>query len=88
MSSILKCEVTEGTMTLADLSRGETAKIIDIHAEGVTRQRLLNFGFRSGEVVKVVRLAPLADPIELAIGGGYISLRRSEASLISVERQT
>ena len=80
--------MTERTMTLADLGRGETAKIIDIRAEGITRQRLLNFGFRPGEVVKVVRLAPLADPIELTIGGGHISLRRSEASLISVEKQT
>lgn len=80
--------MTEPAMTLADLGRGEMAKITDIHAEGITRQRLLNFGFRPGEIVKVVRLAPLADPIELMIGGGYISLRRSEASLISVERQT
>lgn len=75
-------------MTLADLGRGETAKIIDIRAEGITRQRLLSFGFRRGAVVKVVRLAPLADPIELTIAGGHISLRRSEASLISVEKQT
>ena len=88
MSNILQYEMTERTMTLADLGRGETAKIIDIRAEGITRQRLLNFGFRRGEVVKVVRLAPLADPIELTIGGGHISLRRSEASLISVEKQT
>ncbi|TFH64742.1 MAG: ferrous iron transport protein A [Candidatus Zixiibacteriota bacterium] len=80
--------MTEPAMTLADLGRGEMAKIIDIHAEGITRQRLLNFGFRPGEVVKIIRLAPLADPIELTIGGGYISLRRSEASLISVERQS
>lgn len=80
--------MTERTVTLADLKRGETAKIIDIRAEGITRQRLLNFGLRPGEVVKVVRLAPLADPIELMIGGGHISLRRSEASLISVEKQT
>jgi ferrous iron transport protein A len=80
--------MTERTMTLADLGRGETAKIIDIRAEGITRQRLLNFGFRPGEAVKVVRLAPLADPIELMIAGGHISLRRSEASLISVEKQT
>jgi ferrous iron transport protein A len=78
----------ERTMTLADLGRGETAKIIDIHAEGITRQRLLNFGFRPGEVVKVIRLAPLADPIEFMIGGSYISLRRSDALLISVEKPT
>lgn len=80
--------MTERTMTLADLDKGEKAKIIDVHAEGLTRQRLLNFGFRPGETVKVVRLAPLADPIELTIGGGYISLRRSEALLINVEKQS
>jgi ferrous iron transport protein A len=77
----------ERTVTLADLKRGEKAKIMEIHAEGITRQRLLNFGFRPGKVVQVVRLAPLADPIELTIDGGHISLRCSEASLIMVERQ-
>jgi ferrous iron transport protein A len=80
--------MTERTMTLANLGRGETARITDIRAEGITRQRLLNFGFRPGAVVTFVRLAPLADPIELTIAGCYISLRRSEASLIRVERQT
>lgn len=75
-------------MTLADLKRGEQATITEIHAVGITKQRLLNFGFRPGKVVKVIRLAPLADPIELTIDGGHVSLRCSEASLIIVERQT
>jgi Fe2+ transport system protein FeoA len=88
MSAFLQYEMIEGTMTLADLSRDETAKIIDIRAVGITRQRLLNFGFRPGEVVRVVRLAPLGDPIELIIAGSYIALRRSEASQIGVEKQT
>lgn len=73
-------------LTLADLKRGETATVVAVAADGVTRQRLLDFGFRPGEVVKVVRLAPLADPIALTIRGGHISLRRSEAALVTVER--
>lgn len=75
-------------MTLADLERGETGTIVEIRAEGSTRQRLLDFGFRPGQTVKIVRLAPLADPIELLISGSYVSLRRSEASLIAVERKS
>jgi ferrous iron transport protein A len=71
--------------TVADLKRDESAVIKHIRAEGIIRQRLLDFGFRPGEVIKVVRLAPLADPMELLIAGSYISLRRADASLIDVE---
>jgi ferrous iron transport protein A len=84
----LTTPMTERMATLADLVRGDTAKIIEIRAEGTMRQRLLDFGFRPGEIVKVVRMAPLADPIELSIRGSYLALRRSEASLISIEKQT
>ena len=73
-------------LTLADLKRGETATVVAIEANGVTRQRLLDFGFRPGEVIKVIRLAPLADPIALTIRGGHISLRRSGAALVTVEK--
>ncbi len=73
-------------LTLADLKRGDSATVVNIRAEGTIRQRLLHFGFRLGETVKVVRLAPLADPMELSLKGGYLSLRRSEAALIDVRK--
>ncbi len=62
--------------------------IVEIVADGIVHRRLLDLGFRPGETVKIIRLAPLADPIEMMVAGSYLSLRRSEASLVSVQRQT
>ena len=41
--------------------------------------RLMALGFVPGTEVKVMRRAPLGDPIEFEVRGGRISLRRSEA---------
>ena len=73
-------------MTLSELKPGESARIVSVDAAGVVRQRLADFGLRSGEEITVIRLAPLADPIEFKIRDGYISLRRTEADLIAVSR--
>jgi Fe2+ transport system protein FeoA len=88
LTGFVNDKMTEREMTLADLKRGESATVVRVRASGPTRQRLLDFGFRPGEIVKVVRRAPLTDPIELQIHGSYLSLRCAEADLISVERNS
>lgn len=75
-----------GKLTLADLKTGETARITAVHADGSLKHRLLDFGFRCGEKVTMIRRAPLADPIQFELRGAYISLRKAEASLIEAER--
>ena len=72
--------------TLADLHRGETARIVEVNAGVPVKQRLFDFGLRDGEEVTIVRSAPLSDPIELKLSGGYISLRKSEAIQVLVSR--
>ena len=42
-------------------------------------------GIIPGVVLEVVKLAPLGDPIEIKIKGYNLSLRKDEASQISVE---
>ncbi len=73
-------------MTIADLQVGETACIVEISGKQIIRQRLNDFGIREGEEVTVIRVAPLADPIELKVGGGYMSLRKAEAAKVRVHR--
>jgi Fe2+ transport system protein FeoA len=45
----------------------------------------MEMGLIEGSAVEVVRLAPLGDPMELALHGYHLSLRKSEAALVEVE---
>lgn len=72
-------------LTLADLKPGESARIVAVNVNGLARHRLMDFGFRCGEQVTMVRSAPLSDPIAYKLRGAYVSLRRSEANLIEVD---
>lgn len=53
-------------------------------ATGSIRQRLLEMGFVRGAKLRVEKLAPMGDPMELVIKGYHLSLRREESSCILV----
>ncbi|MFO8066615.1 MAG: ferrous iron transport protein B [Bacteroidales bacterium] len=71
-------------MTLLDLKNGERGIILKVRGRGAFRRRIIEMGFVVGKVIKVIKKAPLQDPIEYNIMGYNVSLRRSEASLIEV----
>lgn len=70
--------------TLVDIPTGAYALIVRITGHGGFRHRLMEMGFVRGEKVKVIKNAPLLDPVEYEIMGGHVSLRRSEANRIEV----
>ncbi len=71
-------------LTLADVKTGEYCVIVRVMGHGSFRHRLMEMGFVRGEKVKVIRNAPLRDPIEYEIMGGHVSLRRIEAQHVEV----
>ncbi len=75
-------------MNLAKLKPGESGKIVAIGAIGPLRRRLMDMGVLVGEVVKVVKVAPLGDPIEVTVKSYQLSLRKQEAEGIAVEVQS
>ena len=77
-------EQSEKKLTLADVQTGEYGVIVRIMGHGSFRHRLMEMGFVRGEKVKVIRNAPLRDPIEYEIMGGHVSLRRIEAQHVEV----
>ena len=77
-------ENTGKVLTLADVQTGEYGVIVRITGHGSFRHRLMEMGFVRGEKVKVIRNAPLRDPIEYEIMGGHVSLRRVEAQRVEV----
>ncbi len=58
--------------------------MVQVQAQGQVRQRLLEMGFIRGARLRVEKLAPLGDPMELVIKGYHLSLRREESSCILV----
>ena len=72
-------------MTLNDLSIGKEAVITAVNGEGALRLRLLDMGLIPGTKVKVIKIAPLGDPIELR--GYELTIRREHAKEIDVESE-
>ncbi len=71
-------------LTLSSLHNNETGVITKILGHGAFRKRITEMGFVKGKSVRVIKNAPLKDPIEYELMGFRISLRRSEAKLIEV----
>lgn len=69
---------------LTELQNNETGIITGVSGQGAFRKRITEMGFVKGKLVKVIKNAPLLDPVEYEIMGYNISLRRSEASMINV----
>ncbi|MDF2905204.1 MAG: iron transporter FeoA [Herbinix sp.] len=72
-------------MTLKDLKPGQEGVVTSIGEKGPVRKRIMDMGVTPGAMVKVIKVAPLGDPIEVNIRGYELSLRKSEAGQIVVE---
>lgn len=73
--------------TLDRLRPGQRAAILSLAGDPALVQRLYELGFIEGETIEVVALAPLGDPIEIRLGNTRLSLRKAEASGISVNAE-
>lgn len=71
--------------TLAALRPGESARIASLAGDPAATRRLLDLGLIRGTPVRVIRVAPLGDPIELRVRGFMLTLRRAEAEHIVLQ---
>jgi Fe2+ transport system protein FeoA len=71
-------------LSLAELPLGQHAEIASIDCERRLSRRLMEMGLLPGTHVRVVRAAPLGDPIELRVRNYSLSVRRAEAAKIAV----
>ena len=74
-------------MTLNDLETGKEAVIPAVNGEGALRLRLLDMGLIPGTTVKIIKIAPLGDPIEITLRGYELTIRREHAKEIDVEER-
>jgi len=72
-------------MRLAELRVGQKAKILSINTKGIIKRRLMDMGIINGEIIKVEKIAPLGDPIDIVVKNYHLSIRKEEANGIEVE---
>ena len=71
--------------TLKDVAIGQTCKIVKLHGEGALKRRIMDMGLTKGTEVLVRKVAPLGDPMELAVRGYELSVRKGDAEFIEVD---
>ena len=67
--------------TLGDVKVGESSTIVKLHGEGALRRHLMDLGLIKGTSFKVVKVAPLGDPVEINVRGYELSIRKEEAAV-------
>ena len=70
---------------LSDLGIGETAVIESIGITGILKRRIVDMGLTKGSTVKIERVAPLGDPIDIKVKNSHIAIRRSAATNIRIK---
>ena len=74
-------------MTMAELKAGELAEITGYTlGNAAYRAKLLALGLTKGVQLKIINVAPLGDPFEIAVRGYHLSLRKDEVGAIKVKR--
>ncbi len=71
--------------TLRDMKIGESATVLRLHGEGAVKRRIMDMGITRGVEIRVRKVAPLGDPLELTVRGYELSIRKADAEMVEVE---
>ena len=72
-------------MTLRDIREGQSARVLTVGGSGALRQHFLDMGIIPGTDVRVVKYAPMGDPVEICLHGYELTLRLDDAGKIEAE---
>ena len=73
-------------MNLSNLKKNESGVISEIRLSGSIKRRLSEMGMTPGATVKMLRSAPLGDPIEFRVLNCNISIRKKDAEQIFIHK--
>lgn len=72
-------------MTIDDLQIGHQGVISRVGGEGALRLRFLDMGLIPGTTVRLQKVAPMGDPIQIQVRGYELTIRREDARMIALE---
>lgn len=73
--------------TLADLLPGESGIVDQVGGEGALHRHILDMGLTPRTQVKVGKLAPMGDPMEIQLRGYSLTLRKADAAQITLREE-
>ncbi len=71
--------------TLNDAKIKEVCKVVGLGKRSLIRKRIIDMGVTIGTEIKIIKQAPLGDPIEVVLRGYHLTLRKNEAKEIYIE---
>ena len=71
-------------MTLDVLKKSQKGNIVSINSKKVPL-KLIEMGCVPGNIVEVLQIAPLSDPIYIKVSDAFLSIRKDLAKEIEVE---
>ncbi|MEH6774380.1 MAG: FeoA family protein [Cereibacter changlensis] len=73
-------------LSLKDMAIGASARVSGFRAGAPAyRQKLLSMGLTPGTALTLLRVAPLGDPVVIAVRGYQLSLRKAEAEALEID---
>ena len=72
-------------MTLREVKVGQTAKVVKLTGTGPVKRRIMDMGITKSQLVRVIKVAPLGDPMEITVRNYELSVRKADAEMIEVE---
>ena len=72
-------------MTLREVKVGQSAKVVKLNGTGPVKRRIMDMGITKGQVIHVIRVAPLGDPMEITVRNYELSVRKADVEMIDVE---
>ncbi len=71
---------------LSELSVGQVAKVISLNEDNkIIRRHLLDMGITRGVEIKIKKVAPMGDPIDISLRDYELCIRKEDLSKIRVE---
>lgn len=71
--------------TLKEAKVGATVKVKKIKGSGAIKRRIMDMGITKGVEIRIQKVAPLGDPIEITVRGYELTLRKDDAEIIEIE---
>lgn len=70
---------------LSDLRRGQKCVVLNFHNDNAAlRRRLLDMGITRGVVIEIKKIAPLGDPVDIALRGYELCIRKADMEGIDI----
>jgi ferrous iron transport protein A len=74
----------ESQVMLTDIPVGTDVRVVAVKGDSRVSRRLMEMGVIPGVTVRIVKVAPFGDPIEIRVRGYSLAMRRNEAAAIEV----